>query len=107
MNTTTEPVAVGATLEGALHAVILATFTVLTVFDWWHPTAEQTGAIAALYAAFVVLVKAVVAVWQRSKVTPVATAAAAVDDAHRAGLAQGAVSGTGPVTLTSWRQGRP
>lgn len=107
MDTQTEPVAIAGTLEGAIHGVLLATFAVLTGFDVWAPTTEQVALIVALYTAFVAFVKVLITLWQRSKVTPVAKAEAAVDEAHRAGLEQGAVYGTGPVTAVSWRQGRP
>lgn len=63
VTTTTEPVAIAT----ALQAVILALFAFLTEFGVWSPTDGQTGAMVALYAAFVVLLGA----WQRSRVTPV------------------------------------
>lgn len=78
MDPINEPVVTGATLEGAVHALLLSTFALLEAFDVWRPSPEQLSAIAGVYAAFVVVVKYGIAAWQRSKVTPVAKADAAV-----------------------------
>lgn len=107
MDTTTEPVLTAATLEGAFHALLLSTFALLEALNVWRPSPDVLSAVGGIYAAFVLIVKYGVALWQRSKVTPVAKAAAAVADAHRAGVEQGAVATTGPLTAMSWRQGRP
>jgi hypothetical protein len=77
MDTTTEPVAVGGTISGAVQAVLLGTFALLQTFGVWSPTNDQIAAITGLYLAFVVLVQTAVTTWQRSKVTPVAANAVA------------------------------
>lgn len=60
---TNEPVALGATINGAVSALLAA----LASFGVWSPTPDQVAAVLGLLTAL----EAVVAVVVRSKVSPV------------------------------------
>ena len=62
----TEPVAIGAAINGTASAVI----ALLATFGLWHPTPDQIGAVLGLLTAL----EALVAVVVRSKVSPVGVA---------------------------------
>ena len=62
---TTEPVAVGAVVNGAVSAVL----AVCAAFGVWTPTPDQVAAVLGLTTAL----EAVVAVFVRRKVSPVAS----------------------------------
>lgn len=60
----TEPVAVGAAINGGVSAVL----AVLAAFQVWTPTPEQVAAVLGLTTAL----EAVVAMFVRRRVSPVA-----------------------------------
>ncbi len=63
MNTSREPVAIA----GAVQALLVATFSLARLFEWWHWSDEQTAGVGLLYVAFVGVLTAIT----RGKVTPV------------------------------------